>query len=84
MTSIRPAKHQVCVASDTYEYGANRMYGDRHAIRRAHVLRATSSHTVWPGDFVELELPAEFAKVTRSSLLSRMRTVHTGLLLHCL
>ncbi len=61
--SIRPAKHQVCVASDTYEYGANRTYGDGHAIRRAHVLRATSSHTVWPGEFVELELPAEFAKV---------------------
>lgn len=39
------------------------MYGDRHAIRRGHVLRATSSNTVWPGDCVELELPAELAKV---------------------
>ncbi|KAL0153092.1 hypothetical protein M9458_051586, partial [Cirrhinus mrigala] len=61
--SIRPAKHQVCVGSDIYEYGTNRTCGDRHAIRRAHVLRATSSHTVWPGDFVELELPAELAEV---------------------
>ncbi|KAL1261417.1 hypothetical protein QQF64_006682 [Cirrhinus molitorella] len=61
--SICLAKHQVCVGSDTYEYGATRTYGDRHAIWRAHVLRATSSHTLWPGDFVELELPAVHAKV---------------------
>lgn len=31
--SIHPASHQVCVGSDTYEYGANLTYGDRHAIR---------------------------------------------------
>lgn len=62
--SIRPARHQVCVGSNTYEYGARRTEGDTHTVRRAHVLRATSSHTVWPGDFVELELPGELVNVS--------------------
>ncbi|KAI2664052.1 NACHT, LRR and PYD domains-containing protein 4F [Labeo rohita] len=36
--SIHPASHQVCVGSDTYEYGANLTYGDRHAIRSLFVV----------------------------------------------
>ena len=60
--SIRPAKHQVCVGENTYYYG-NQHKGDRHAVRRAHVLSAPDKSTVWPGKYIELDLPADLCDV---------------------
>lgn len=35
---------------------------DRHAIRRAHVLRAPAkTTTVWPGEFIEIDLPEDMS-----------------------
>ena len=57
--SIRPAKREVLVG-DSYVcyYGSS---GDNvdtsNAARHAHVLRATTTETVWPGDFMEFDIP---------------------------
>ena len=57
--SIRPAKRQVLIGYDIIcPYGNSiTSAGHEHVIRRAHVLRVSSSDTVWPGDFVELDVP---------------------------
>ena len=57
--SIRPAKRQIVIGSDICTYGSESNSTSGHSIRRAHVLRVSTSTTVWPGDFVEVELPKE-------------------------
>lgn len=60
--SVRPARHEITIGETTViQYGfqtsGNEQY---HTVRRAHayVLHAPSpSTTVWPGEFVELQLP---------------------------
>ena len=56
--AIRPAKRSISLADGTtYTYGTTAL--NRHAIRHAHVLRAPSTNTtVWPGEYVEVNLPA--------------------------
>ncbi|KAJ8366630.1 hypothetical protein AAFF_G00348290 [Aldrovandia affinis] len=61
--SIRPAKHQICLGDDVYRYGTYHTSTDRHAVRRAHVLRAPAKSTVWPGDYIELDLPPDLCDV---------------------
>ncbi|KAJ8414133.1 hypothetical protein AAFF_G00067310 [Aldrovandia affinis] len=61
--SIRPAKHQICLGDDVYRYGTYHTSTDRHAVRRAHVLRAPAKSTVWPGDYIELDLPPDLCGV---------------------
>ena len=62
--TVRPAKREITFKGDTvYQYGPNRKSPGPHAIRRthAHLLRAPSSDTtVWPGDFIEVQMPASF------------------------
>ena len=59
--AIRPAKRIISLADGTTcTYGTTDSALNRHAIRRAHVLRAPSANTtVWPGEFVEVNLPAD-------------------------
>ena len=59
--SIRPAKRQVTIGDGpTYAYGSQAPAVTSTAARRAIVLRAPpTSTTIWPGDFVEVNLPDE-------------------------
>ena len=59
--TIRPAKRIITLADGTtYTYGTTRRALNRHAVRRVHVLRAPPTNiTVWPGDFVEVNLPSD-------------------------
>ena len=59
--AIRPAKRIISLADGTTcTYGTTDIALNRHAIRRAHVLRVQSTNTtVWPGEFVEVSLPAD-------------------------
>ena len=59
--AIRPAKRSIGLADGTtYTYGTTDNALNRHAIRRSHVLRAPSTNTtVWPGGYVEVNLPAD-------------------------
>ena len=59
--AIHPAKRSISLADGTtYTYGMTDNALNRHAIRRAHVLRAPSTNTtVWPGEYVEVNLPAD-------------------------
>lgn len=60
--SIRPAKREVLLKNThVYMYGSMQTKMDRHAVRRACVVRAPTKSVVWPGDFIELDLPGEFA-----------------------
>lgn len=62
--SVRPAKRQICIGGDiVITYGSQSSSNRKsHAIRRAHVLRAPPHPTVlWPGEFVELSLPADLS-----------------------
>ena len=63
--AIRPAKHQVILQDGTiYQYGPRS--SDRHnscAVRRtqACVVRAPNfATTIWPGDFIEIDIPSGF------------------------
>ena len=62
--AVRPAKHQVIMKDGTfYAYGTRESSHNQHAIRRAHVLRAPSKMTtLWPGDYLEVELPSTIAE----------------------
>ncbi|XP_070548521.1 uncharacterized protein [Ptychodera flava] len=57
--SVRPAKRQIMIGDGmTYTYGSTP--ATNHSVRRAHVLRAPPvSSTIWPGDFIEVELPPD-------------------------
>ena len=58
--AVRPAKRQVILGDDTtYLYGSIGKPTDSHSIRRMHVLRVPVSTTVWPGEFVEVDLPGD-------------------------
>ena len=61
--AIRPAKRQITLDDGTvYSYGSTGKSKTGHAVRRAHVLRAPSkTMTLWPGEFLELALPPQFA-----------------------
>ena len=58
--AVRPAKRQVILGDGTtYLYGSIGKPTDSHSIRRMHVLRVPVSTTVWPGEFVEVDLPGD-------------------------
>ena len=59
--TIRPVKHLITLSSGTtYTYGSTQTSLNRHAVRRALVLRASSTTTtIWPGEFVEVTLPKD-------------------------
>lgn len=57
--AVRPARKEVLIRGTPYKYGST---GNQTApkARRAIVLRAPPSNTtIWPGEFVELQLPSD-------------------------
>lgn len=61
--AVRPAKRLISLADGTsFIYGSHRDQSKAHSVRRAHVLHApSSSTTVWPGEFIELQLPKDIS-----------------------
>ena len=59
--TVRPKRHEIILADGTkYFYGPQPKTHSTQNIRRTHILRApSSSTTIWPGDFLELTLPAD-------------------------
>ena len=57
--AVRPAKREVMLGdATTYTYGSSPPAEANTAARRAFVLRApTSSKTIWPVEFLEIQLP---------------------------
>ena len=57
--TVRPAKREVMLRDGTtYTYGSSPPAEANIAARRAFVLRAHApSKTIWPGDFLEIQLP---------------------------
>ena len=59
--TLRPAKQQVILGnSETVSYASTKQFKDYSGIRRAsaHLLRADSSSTLWPGEYIDLTLPS--------------------------
>ena len=75
--TIRTAKHHVILDDGTiYTYGTvpTQISDNRHVVRRtqAHVLRAPpSSTTIWPGEYVEVDLPENVPQDTSLALEPR-------------
>ena len=59
--AVRPAKRQVTLGDGTtYVYGSHTPQEVGPAARRAMVIRAPAeSTTIWPGEFIEVQLPSE-------------------------
>ena len=57
--AIRPAKHEIHIGNDhVYTYQPKQLQSTRHSVCRADVLRSPqSTTTVWPGSFVEVDVP---------------------------
>ena len=57
--AVRPAKHLITLHDgSSYRYGSS--HGNaKHSARRAKVLRASCNTTVWPGDYIELDVVSE-------------------------
>lgn len=56
--SVRPAKQQILIGDSLVcSYGSTGTPADGFAVRRAHVLRSSAKSVIWPGEFVELDLP---------------------------
>ena len=85
--TVRPAKRQVILGDGTiYVYGSSAPAVSGAAARCAFVLRAPSHiQTVWPGEFLEMELPeeaqsdAEYAIEPRSAPQSVRRLKPSGM-----
>lgn len=57
--SIRPAKHMITLHDGkSFHYGSSRDQST-YSARRAQVLRASCNTTVWPGEFIELNIDDE-------------------------
>jgi hypothetical protein len=72
--AVRPAKRQVILNNGSaYTYGSVQSQASTAAVRRALVLRAPpTSTTVWPGEFVEIELPGDVPADTEYALEPRI------------
>ncbi len=59
--AIRPSKKQVTIGEDImYTYSPTNNSIRHHSIRRAHIVRAPSSTTtIWPGEYIEVDLPSD-------------------------
>ncbi|VDI84007.1 Hypothetical predicted protein [Mytilus galloprovincialis] len=83
--SIRPAKRQVILGNNTvYTYGSVQNTSEHHTVRRAHVLRAPAQFTtIWPGDFLEMQLPSDICSTDDTfaiepRLESHVSSMHAG------
>jgi hypothetical protein len=68
--TLRPAKYEITFSDGkSYHYchqNRNKNNNSTHMIRKtnAHILRAPSSNvTIWPGDFLEIDIPPEYNNV---------------------
>lgn len=60
--SVRPAKRQLVIGGQhTYPYGSNSASASQHSIRRAITVRAASTTTIWPGEYIEINVPSDLA-----------------------
>ena len=61
--TVRPAKRLITLADGTTVlYRSPKITPQPHSVRRAHVLRApATTTTVWPGEFIELQLPKDIS-----------------------
>ena len=75
--AVRPAKREVIIGEgQTYRYGSTTNLNPHTAARRAFVLHApTPSTTIWPGDFLEMQLPREAPPDVEYALEPRMDTL---------
>ncbi len=63
--SVRPAHQRITFADDTSCSYAKRSSGAQHQVRRAHVIRAPGhSVTLFPGEFIEAEVPEIISNTT--------------------
>ncbi|XP_070576935.1 uncharacterized protein [Ptychodera flava] len=76
--SIRPARRQVTLGDgSTYTYGSNPQT-TLNTIRRACVLRApTQPTTIWPGDFIEMDITGDFHRPDETFALEPHRSPQT-------
>ncbi len=77
--SVRPSRHQISIQDShvTY-YGTDFTDTAHNRVRRtqSQVLRAPSASTVvWPGDYLELELPAQIEPDATRAYFSAQRTL---------
>lgn len=74
--SIRTAKHQVILSDGTiYPYCSSAETSSPHAVRRtcAQIVRAPStSTTIWPGEYMEVEVPEEVSGESSFALEPRI------------
>ena len=71
--AVRPAQRQVIIRNGPpYQYGSSGKQPAEKAVRRAVVLRSPPiSTTVWPGEFLEVELPHDVPTDTEYALEPR-------------
>ncbi len=62
--AVRPARYEITIkGSDIITYGQISSKSPHHAVRRAQaqVLKSSvQTNTIWPGDFMEFDVPAHF------------------------
>ena len=71
---VRPKFSQIYIGdNDTFQYKSSKA-SQHHSIRRAsiEVLRAPKTDTIWPGEFVELDVPTKFATDTSIAIEPRI------------
>ena len=72
--SIRPAKQELKLGDGTiYHYGIVQQSGPR-IVRQALILRSPVTTTLWPGDFIELDVPSDIALANPVALEPRITT----------
>ena len=80
--AVPPAKRLIALADgSSFTYGSSNDRSTQKAARRAVVLRApATSTTLWPGDYIELELPQDLPPDSLHALESRsdIPQVHLG------
>jgi hypothetical protein len=63
--TVRPSKRTIKVGDHAvYQYGSKSTSKEHSTFRtHIHVLRAVTSNTTWPGDYIELEVPLEHSRL---------------------
>ena len=77
----RPSQSVIMIQDkETVKYDPEKRPSSRHAVRRisAHVIRAPDTlTTVWPGEFLEVEVPAHLEEDDSVAVEPRLGTKHT-------
>ncbi|ESO90481.1 hypothetical protein LOTGIDRAFT_164058 [Lottia gigantea] len=77
--SVRPARVQVMIGEEIYKYGPSED-NKSPVVRRtqASVLRSTESTTIWPGQFIEVKLPANINQLSTVAIEPRLDSAQTN------